>query len=249
MGKLGGKVAVITGGSSGIGLATAHLFAGEGAHVVLVGKQREAVAEAAARLGKEALGVAADVANLDDLDRLYETIARKMGRVDIVVANAGIARVAPFPAISAEHFEREFNVNVRGVFFTVQKALPLMADGGSIILMSSVANAKGYPLFSLYAGTKAAVRSFARGWTNDLKDRRIRVNSISPGPIDTPMPSKLGLPDEMLAPTVAGFVAQIPMGRMGHADEVARAALFLASEDSSFVTGIDLPVDGGVAQV
>jgi len=250
MGKLDGKIAVITGGNSGIGLATASLFAGEGAQVVIVGRREDAVKQAVADLGGNALGMTADVADVAHIDALYDTVGRTLGRVDIVIANAGVVRTAPFPTISEEHFDREIDTNVRGVFFTVQKALPLMPDGGSIVLMSSIANVKGFPLFSLYAGTKAAVRSFARSWTSELAERNIRVNTISPGPIDTPLPSKLGLPEDALAATLEGFAAQVPLGRrLGHADEVAKAALFLASDDSSFVTGIDLAVDGGIAQV
>ena len=248
------KVALITGASRGIGRAIGEALGREGATVAINYRSRPEEAEEAVRAVEQAGGIArafhGDVAEIGDITSLFDAVTAAFGGLDIVIANAGVVRTAPFPTISEEHFDREIDTNVRGVFFTVQKALPLMPDGGSIVLMSSIANVKGFPLFSLYAGTKAAVRSFARSWTSELAERNIRVNTISPGPIDTPLPSKLGLPEDALAATLEGFAAQVPLGRrLGHADEVAKAALFLASDDSSFVTGIDLAVDGGIAQV
>ena len=243
MGKLEGKVAVITGGSSGMGLATAKRFVAEGAYVYIMGRRRPELDAAVKQIGSKVTGVQGDIAKLADLDRLYETVKAGKGHVDVVFANAGSGEVASLGAISAEHFDQIFNVNVRGTLFTVQKALPLLSDGGSIILTGSIAGVKGLPGFDVYSASKAAVRSFVRTWTVELKDRRIRANVISPGTIDTPILA--GLPKQLIAQIVAG----IPMGRMGRADEIADAALFLASDDSSFITGIELFVDGGTAQV
>jgi NAD(P)-dependent dehydrogenase (short-subunit alcohol dehydrogenase family) len=241
--KLQGKVAVITGGTEGIGLATATLFAREGAYVFITGRRRKELDEAVKTIGSNVTGVQGDVAKLADLDRLYETVAEVKGRIDIVFANAGVGEFVPLGGISEEHFDKLFNVNVRGTLFTVQKALPLMNDGGSIILNGSVASIKGTPAFGVYAASKAAVRSFVRTWTSDLKDRHIRSNVVSPGPIDTPLTNRQD------SNVMARIVSTIPMGRMGKPDEIAKAALFLASDDSSFVTGIELFVDGGRAQV
>jgi NAD(P)-dependent dehydrogenase (short-subunit alcohol dehydrogenase family) len=243
VGKLQGKVAVITGGTEGIGLATATLFAREGAYVFITGRRQRQLEEAVKAIGSNVSGVQGDVAEPADLDRLYQTVADVKGRIDIVFANAGVGEFAPLGGISEEHFDKLFNLNVRGSLFTVQKALPLMNDGGSIILNGSVASAKGTPAFGVYAASKAAVRSFARTWTSDLKDRHIRANVVSPGPTDTPLVNRQP-PD-----VIARIASTIPMGRMGKPDEIAKAALFLASDDSSFVTGIDLFVDGGRAQV
>jgi NAD(P)-dependent dehydrogenase (short-subunit alcohol dehydrogenase family) len=243
MGKLQGKVAVVTGGTEGIGLATATLFAMEGAYVFITGRRKKELDEAVKTIGSNVSGVQGDVAKLSDLDRLYETVARVKGRIDVVFANAGVGEFVPMGEISEEHFDKLFSVNVRGTLFTVQKALPLMNDGGSIILNGSVASAKGTPAFGVYAASKAAIRSFVRTWTSDLKDRRIRSNVVSPGPIDTPL-TRRQHPE-----LIARIVSTIPMGRMGKPDEIAKAALFLASDDSSFVTGIELFVDGGRAQV
>jgi NAD(P)-dependent dehydrogenase (short-subunit alcohol dehydrogenase family) len=241
--KLQGKVAVITGGTEGIGLATATLFAKEGAYVFITGRRQKELDAAVKAIGSNVSGVQGDIGKLADLDRLYETIAKVKGRIDIVFANAGVGEFAPLGGISEEHFDKLFNINVRGTLFTVQKALPLMNDGGSIILNGSVASIKGTSAFGVYAASKAAIRSFVRTWTSDLKDRHIRSNVISPGPIDTPL---LNRQDSDL---LARIVSTIPMGRMGKPDEVAKAALFLASDDSSFITGIELFVDGGRAQV
>ena len=243
MGKLQGKVAVITGGTEGIGLATAKLFVKEGAYVFITGRRREQLDEAVRAIGSNVSGVQGDVARLADLDRLYETIARVKGRLDIVFANAGVGEFVPFGAVTEEHFDRLFNINVRGALFTVQKALPLLNDGGSIILNGSVASVKGTAAFGVYAASKAAIRSFARTWTTDLKERHIRSNVVSPGPINTLLAGR------QPAEVIARIASTIPMGRMGEPDEVAKAALFLASDDSSFVTGIELFVDGGRAQV
>ncbi|MDV9170049.1 glucose 1-dehydrogenase [Streptomyces sp. W16] len=242
MGKLQGKVAVITGGTAGIGLATAKLFVAEGAHVFITGRNRKQLDDAVMEIGHNTSGVQGDVTDLTDLDRLYEAVAAH-GPIDIVFANAGVAEMAPLEAVSEEHFDRIFNANVKGVLFTVQKALPLMNPGGSIILTGSVASAKGTPAFAVYGASKAAIRNFVRGWTVELADRRIRANVLSPGPITTSMVA--GQPQD----AIERIISTIPMGRMGAPDEVAKAALFLASDDSSFVTGIELFVDGGRAQI
>jgi NAD(P)-dependent dehydrogenase (short-subunit alcohol dehydrogenase family) len=242
MGKLHGKVAVVTGGTTGIGLATAKLFVTEGAHVFITGRRQKELDEAVDAIGTNVSGVRGDVTNLTDLDRLYETVKVK-GRLDIVFANAGLGEFSPLGSITEEHFDKLFNTNVKGALFTVQKALPLLNDGGSIILTGSVAGVKGTPAFGVYGATKAAIRCFVRSWTVELKDRRIRSNVLSPGPIDTPLVGQQ--PDE----AIERIVSTVPMGRMGEPDEVAKAALFLASDDSSFVTGIELFVDGGRAQI
>jgi len=241
--KLEGKTAVITGGTDGIGLATAKRFVEEGAYVFITGRRQKELDEAVKAIGANVAGVQGDIAQLADLDRLYETVAQTGKRIDIVFANAGVGEFVPFGAVTAEHFDRLFNINVRGTLFTVQKALPLLNDGGSIILNGSVASVKSTAAFGVYAASKAAVRSFVRTWTTDLKDRRIRSNVVSPGPINTPLASRQS------ADVIARMVSTIPMGRMGEPEEVAKVALFLASDDSSFVTGIELFVDGGRAQV
>ena len=243
MGKLQGKVAAITGGSSGIGLATARRFVAEGAYVYVMGRRRAELDAAVKLIGSNVTAVQGDVAKLADLDRLFETITAGHGQLDVVFANAGTGEVGALGAISSEQFDRTFNVNVRGTLFTVQKALPLLRPGASIILTGSIAGVKGLPGFDVYSASKAAIRSFVRTWTMELKDRKIRANIISPGTIDTPILA--GLPRE----AIAQIVATIPMGRMGTADEIAEAALFLASDAASFVTGIELFVDGGTAQV
>jgi len=241
--KLEGKTAVITGGTEGIGLATAKRFVEEGAHVFITGRRQEQLDEAVKAIGANVSGVQGDIARLADLDRLYETVAQLKKRIDIVFANAGVGEFVRFGAVTEEHFDRLFNVNVKGTLFTVQKALPLLNDGGSIILNGSVASVKGTAAFGVYAASKAALRSFVRTWTTDLKDRRIRSNVVSPGPINTPLVSRQS------ADVIARMASTIPMGRMGEPEEVAKVVLFLASDDSSFVTGIELFVDGGRAQV
>ncbi len=247
--KLEGKVAVVTGGNSGIGLATAQRFADEGAHVFITGRRQGELDHAVKQIGKNAVAVQSDVSKLADLDRLYATVKQEQGRVDVLFANAGGGQIAPLGAITEEHFDKAFNTNVKGLLFTVQKALPLFQDGGSIILNASIAASKGMEAFSVYSATKAAVRSFARCWTVDLKHRKIRVNAVSPGPIHTPGLNGLGLPSEQLEEFKANVVGAVPMGRMGSPDEIAKAVLFLASDDSSYVSGIELFVDGGMAQI
>ena len=247
---MAGKIAVITGGSSGIGLATAKRFVEEGAYVVIAGREEKELKEAAAFIERNVTTVAGDVSRLEDLDRLYVVVKEKHGHIDVLFANAGAGTIAPLAVATEAHFDQTFDVNVKGVFFTVQKALPLFKDGGSIILASSITNVLGSPGFSAYAASKAAVRNFARAWTMELKDRKIRVNSMSPGPIDTPALEKTtGLTAEQAKQAAAQYASQIPMGRRAKPEEIAAAVLFLASDESSFVTGIDLPVDGGLAQV
>jgi NAD(P)-dependent dehydrogenase (short-subunit alcohol dehydrogenase family) len=247
--KLEGKVAVITGGNSGIGLATARRFVAEGAHVFLTGRRQAELDEAVRQVGKHVTGVQGDVSNLADLDRLFATVKQQQGRLDVLFANAGIPALALLGEITEEHFDKVFHINVKGLLFTVQKALPLFADGGSIILNASIVASKGLEALSVYSATKAAVRSFARCWTTDLRHRKIRVNTISPGPIETHIFHKAGLTREQVDEAKESLVAAVPLGRMGTPDEVANAAVFLASDDSSYVTGVELFVDGGMAQV
>ena len=249
MKRLEGKVAVVTGGNSGIGLATARRFAAEGAHVFITGRRQAELDAAVKQIGNQATGIQGDVGSLRDLDRLYAEVKRQQGRIDILFANAGSAELAPLGAITEEHFDKIFGVNVKGLLFTVQKALPLFRDSGSIILNASIVASKGLEASSVYSATKAAVRSFARTWTIDLKGRGIRVNAISPGPIDTPGINNLGQTAEQIEEFKKNIVATVPMGRMGDPDEIAKAALFLASDDSSYVTGAELFVDGGMAQI
>jgi NAD(P)-dependent dehydrogenase (short-subunit alcohol dehydrogenase family) len=244
-----GKVAVITGGNSGIGLATAQRLVSEGAYVFITGRRQTELDAAVKLIGKNVTAVQGDVANLIDLDRLYATVKQQKGRVDILFANAGGGEFAPLGSITEAHYDKTFNANVKGLLFTVQKALPLFTNGGSIILNASIVSIKGTPALSVYSATKAAVRSFARTWTLDLKDRRIRVNAVSPGPIDTPGVDGLAKTAEELAQFKAAMISAVPMGRMGTSDEIAKAVSFLASDDASFITGIELFVDGGMAQV
>ncbi len=249
MNKLEGKITLVTGGTSGIGLATAKQFVNEGAYVFITGRREAELAAAVKEIGRTVTGVRGDVSKLDDLDRLFAQIKREKGKLDIVFANAGVARFARLGAISEEFYDSIFNINVKGLLFTVQKALPLLPDGASIILNASIVASKGLSMNSVYSATKAAIRSFARTWTTDLKDRRIRVNAISPGSIDTP-----GLSD-LLASSDAGqqrlqmIHNSVPLGRLGTADEIAKAVVFLASDDASYITGTELFVDGGFAQV
>lgn len=247
--KLEGKVAVVTGGNSGIGLATAKRFAAEGAEVVVTGRRQPELDAAVQEIGHGAVGVRGDVSDLADLDRVYAVVKEKYGRVDVLFANAGGGEFVPLGEITEAHFDRTFAVNVKGVLFTVQKALPLMPDGSSVILNASIVSIKGMPAFSVYSATKAAVRSFARSWTTDLKARKIRVNAVSPGPIETPAIDAIAGSAEGAKEFKAGMAAQVPLGRMGDPDEIAKAAVFLASDDSSYVAGVELFVDGGMAQV
>lgn len=249
MAKLDGKIALVTGGTSGIGLATAKRFVSEGAYVYITGRRESELSAAVKEIGKNVTGVQGDVANVADLDRLFAQVKREKGRLDIVFANAGVAKYASFGEITEELYDSIFDVNVKGLLFTVQKALPLLVDGGSIILNASVVGSKGLPSNSVYSATKAAVRSFARTWTTDLKARRIRINAVSPGSTDTP-----GL-NGLLASSEAGeqrrkmISSTVPLGRFGTPDEIAKAVVFLASDDSSYVVGTELFVDGGFAQV
>jgi NAD(P)-dependent dehydrogenase (short-subunit alcohol dehydrogenase family) len=249
MGKLEGKVALITGGNSGIGLATAKRFVNEGAYVFITGRRDPELAAAVKEIGRNVTGVQGDVSNHGDLDRLFAQIKREKGRLDIVFANAGVAEYAPLGKITEEHYDSIFNINVKGLLFTVQKALALLPDGASIILNASVVASKGLPADSVYSATKAALRSFARTWTTDLKDRRIRVNAVSPGPINTPGLNGLVASTGAAEQGLKMLSESVPLGRLGTPDEIAKAVVFLASDDSSFITGTELFVDGGFAQV
>jgi NAD(P)-dependent dehydrogenase (short-subunit alcohol dehydrogenase family) len=241
--KLEGKVAVITGGSAGIGLGAAKRFVEEGAQVFITGRRQSELDKAVAEIGGNAFAIQADVSNLADIDRIYEIVRTKAGRIDVLLANVGIYEFGALGEITEDHFDKTFDTNVRGLLFTVQKALPLLSTGASVILTGSIASIKGSPAFSVYNASKAAIRSFARSWIVDLKGRDIRVNVLSPGHTQTPGLSVL------LDETVRdGMNANVPLGRMGTPDDVAKAAVFLASDDSSYITGIELFVDGGLAQ-
>lgn len=248
MGKLNQKVAVVTGATSGIGLAIAKRFVEEGAYVFITGRRSEELDKAVKQIGKNVTGVRSDVSNLKDIDLLYEVVKKEKGHIDILSANAGGGSFAPLGQITEEHFDSTFDINVKGMLFAVQKALPLLKDGSSIILTSSNVSAKGNPAFSVYSATKAAVRSFARSWTSDLKDRRIRVNAISPGATATPGLYALVPPDQADALKQA-LIATIPAGRLAETDEIANAVLFLASDESQFMSGSELVIDGGQSQV
>ena len=247
--KLAGKLALVTGGSSGIGLATAKRFVSEGAYVFITGRRQPELDAAVKLIGSDVTGIRSDVSNLADLNRVFAAIKSAKGRLDILFANAGGGALAPLGQITEEHFDKTFNTNVRGLLFTVQKALPLMPPGSSIVLNASTTSIKGTPAFSVYSATKAAVRSFARNWTLDLKERKIRVNAISPGVVPTPGYDLMGLTKEQVQGFVDLMVPSIPLGRVGVPDEIAKAVVFLASDDSSFVNGIELFVDGGMAQI
>jgi NAD(P)-dependent dehydrogenase (short-subunit alcohol dehydrogenase family) len=249
MGKLEGKIALVTGGNGGIGLATAKRFVNEGAQVFITGRRESELKAAIKEIGGSVTSVQGDVSKLDDLDRLFAQIKKEKGRLDIVFANAGFAKYAPVGKITEELYDAIFNVNVKGVLFTVQKSLPLLPDGASIILNASIVASKGLSANSVYSASKAAVRSFARTWTTDLKDRRIRVNAVSPGSIDTPGLSQLLASSETGQQRLKMLPTVVPLGRLGTPDEIAKAVVFLASDDSSYITGTDLFVDGGFAQV
>ncbi|HTU50032.1 MAG TPA: glucose 1-dehydrogenase [Acidobacteriaceae bacterium] len=247
MPALQGKIAVITGGSSGIGLATAKRFVQEGAYVFITGRRQTELDKAVSEIGSNVTAVRGDVSNLDDLGRLYKEVAAKKGKLDILFANAGIVEPTPTPAVTAEHYDKTFDINTRGAFFTVQKALPLMKDGGSIILNGSCVWQMGFPIYATYGGTKAALRSFVRTWTAEFAAKGIRANMVSPGPIETPiLESQFGENTDAMREQ---FKAMIPMRRTGRPEEIASAVVFLASDESSYITGIDLPVDGGTVAV
>jgi NAD(P)-dependent dehydrogenase (short-subunit alcohol dehydrogenase family) len=248
MGKLNGKTALITGGSTGIGRATAQCFIAEGAKVFITGRRQAELDRAVAEIGGDITGICSDVSNLSDLDHVFTEIRSKADELHILFANAGTGALAPLGSISESHFDTEFDTNVKGTLFTVQKALPLLVDGASVILGASSGTITGNPAFSVYAASKAAVRSFARSWILDLKARHIRINVLSPGPTDTPMLRGV-VGEDQVAGMISYLESQIPLGRIGSADEIAKAALFLASDDSSFVNGIELFVDGGMAQI
>ena len=248
MSRLEGKTAVVTGGTSGIGLATAQRLIDEGAFVFITGRRQETLDEAIDKLGENAYGVRGDVAKLEDLDHLYETVKEKRGGIDILFANAGGGEFAKLGEITEEHFDTIFGNNVKGLLFTVQKALPLFREGGSIILNASTAASSGFESFSVYGASKAAVRSFARSWMMDLKDKKIRVNAVSPGPIETPAINSLAEDEEQAKQFKDAFVSQIPLGRIGQPEEVASTVAFLASGDSSFINGSEIFTDGGMNQ-
>jgi NAD(P)-dependent dehydrogenase (short-subunit alcohol dehydrogenase family) len=247
--KLAGKVAVVTGGTTGIGLGIAQEFAADGATVFITGRRQEELDAAVATIGPRAIGVRSDVSKLADLDHLYDVIQQRFAHIDIVVANAGGGSFQPIGAITEEEFDKTFAINVKGTLFTVQKALPLLRDGGSIILTSSTSTTRALPAFSVYGATKAAIRNFARHWILDLKDRRIRVNALSPGPTRTPGLQGLTSTPEQWRQLEAQLASQVPSGRIADPREIGRAAVFLASEDASFVNGAELFVDGGMAQI
>ena len=248
--KLEGKIALVTGGSSGLGLATAQRFAGEGAKVFITGRRSEELDNAVKQIGSQTVGIQGDISNLADLDRLYDAIKQQVGRLDVLFANAGGGEFAPLGQISESHVDKWLRINIKGTLFTVQKALPLMPAGASIILNGSMVSIKGLPAFGVYAATKAALRSFARTWSVDLRDRKIRVNVVAPGTVVTPgYKDSLGLTDEQIKDMQSQAAAMAPLGRAGTPDEIAKAVLFLASDDSSYVNGIELFVDGGAAQI
>ncbi len=248
-GKLAGKVALITGGNSGIGLATAKLFQAEGANVVITGRRQDAVEAAVKEIGGNTIGIVSDTGNLDDIQALYEKVKEQYGKIDVLFLNAGVATFEPLAEVDEATFDNMVNVNFKGPFFNVQKALPLLTEGSSVIITTSVADQKGFEATSVYSATKAAVRSLARTLSAELLEHKIRFNAIAPGPIDTPIFDKLGVPPEAVQEVKEGFASQIPMKRMGSSDDIAKAALFLASDDSSFIMGIDLTVDGGMAHL
>ena len=247
--KLTGKVALITGGNSGIGLATAKLFQAEGANVVITGRRKNAVAAAVREIGGKSTGIVSDTGNVNDIQALYQTVKEQYGKIDVLFLNAGVATFGFFTEVDEAAFDNMVNVNFKGLFFNVQMALPLLTEGSSVIFTTSVADQKGFATTSVYSATKAAVRSLARSLSAELVEHKIRFNAIAPGPIDTPIFDKLGIPKETIPEVKEGFASQVPMKRMGSPDDIAQAALFLASDDSSFVMGIDLTVDGGMAHL
>jgi NAD(P)-dependent dehydrogenase (short-subunit alcohol dehydrogenase family) len=250
MKRLEGKVALVTGGNSGIGLATAQRLREEGAKVVISGRNQKTLDEAVHKIGKDVLAVRADVSNTDDLDKLFAAISQKFGKIDVLFANAGIYKFAPATATTSELYDELFDINAKGVYFTIQKALPLLNDGASIIINTSIASQIGLVNGSVYAATKSALRSFTRSLAAELVDRKIRVNAVSPGPIDTPEGfARTGLPKEQVEQFVRDVIAKVPMKRIGQPSEIAGAVAFLASSDASFITGAEVPVDGGLGQI
>ena len=242
--KLDGKIALVTGGSAGIGLGIAKHFASEGARVFITGRRQAELDKAIAAVGGSAAAIRGDTSNLADIDHIAALVRETAGHLDVLAVNAGFYELGPLGEITEEHFDRTFNTNVRGLLFTVQRTLPLLAQGASVILTGSIASIKGFPGISVYSASKAAVRSFARSWINDLKGREIRVNVLSPGHTETP-----GLSTLMSEQDKAAAVALVPAGRIGTPDDLGKAAVFLASDDSAYITGIELSVDGGVAQI
>jgi NAD(P)-dependent dehydrogenase (short-subunit alcohol dehydrogenase family) len=249
MARLTGKVAVVTGGNSGIGLASAKRLREEGARVAISGRNRKTLDEAVKIIGDGVLAVQADVAKLPDVDRFYAEVSKQFGKIDVLFVNAGIAKFAPLADTSESVFDEQFDINAKGAYFSVQKALPLLNDGASIILNTSTASIKGVPASSAYSATKAALRSFARTLAAELADRNIRVNAVAPGPIQTPIFERTGLPKEAIEEFAKEIVAKVPLKRFGRPEEIAGAVAFLASEDASYITGVELNVDGGMGQV
>ncbi|MEM8487053.1 MAG: SDR family oxidoreductase [Bacteroidota bacterium] len=249
MNRLEGKTALITGGNSGIGRAIAAEFANQGAKIAIFGRNQATLDETRGAIGNGTLAIKGDVTNLGDLDKLYQETSAELGKLDILVVNAGIAKVSPLDQTTEAFFDQTNDINFKGAFFTVQKALPYLNDGASIILVSSIVNTKGFPGFSVYAATKAALRSLSRSWATELSGRNIRVNTLSPGPIETPIYDRMGLPQEALDEFATGIIQQVPLGRFGTSEEMAKAALFLASDDSSYIQGSEISADGGIAQV
>lgn len=249
MARLDGKTAVVTGGSSGIGLEAAKRLAAAGAHVFVVGRRQAELDKAKAEIGGNVTIVQGDIADLADIDRLYATVKAERGSLDIIVANAGMVEFIPFEATTVEHFDRTFGVNARGTYFTIQKALPILNDGGSIVLVSSSAHLTGVPVLSTYSATKAAIRSYARTWTAALAPRQIRVNTVSPGATDTPIFDTVATTKAESDAMKAGMGADVPLGRIGRPEEIAAVIFFLASDEASYVNGVDLVVDGGTSQV
>ncbi|MCW3061978.1 MAG: 3-oxoacyl-ACP reductase [Capsulimonas sp.] len=247
--KLEGKIALVTGGNSGIGLATAQRFVEEGAYVYITGRRQPELDAAVSLIGSNVTAIQADSTKLEDIDRVYATIEKEKGHLDVLFANAGAGSLLPLGSITEEQYDKTFDLNVKGVLFTVQKALPLMSSGASIVINASLVSIKGFPAFSVYSATKAAVRSFARGWTTDLKGSGIRVNVVSPGVVPTPAYNLLGLNEEQIQGFIEEQAKAIPLGRVGTPDEIAKAVVFLASDDSSFVNGVELFVDGGQGQI